>query len=240
MKVGILGRNSFIGSELWKRFEHVYNYPRKDLDYIFWLSAPSSQVLFNHAPEYSNQQTVDSFINILRFCLENNIKLIYPSSATIYTSKDTYAATKMYLEYLQSISAYKNVLALRIFAGYGPGEKHKNVYASIIYQFCKDMKNGKAPIIYGDGTQTRDFIYIEDIIDNIVSHMDDVGAMDIGTGISHSFNEVVDLINEELKTNIKPIYIDSPEKYVQETICGNPVKFQYSLREGIKEVLACL
>lgn len=233
MKVAVIGRNSFIGKEVYKRFEHPFNYLRPDLDYVFWFAAPSSQILFNYAPDYCQIETVQRFMNIKNFCKQNKIKLIYPSTMS---HGNAYASTKKMLEGLQD----KNNLALRISAGYGPGEDHKGDYASIVYQFCKQMKEGKRPIIYGDGTQTRDFIYIADVVDNIVENMDKPGVIEIATGINHSFNEVVDIINEELKTDIKPLYIDKPKGYVQDTPCKNPVKCKYSLREGIKEVLSCV
>lgn len=233
-KIAVLGRNGFIGKELYKRFEHCYNYLRPDLDYVFWFSAASSQILFKHAPEYCKKETLNGFVNVLDYCKENNIKLIYPSTASY---DNDYADTKRQLEWIQSESPYKNILGYKISAGYGPGEAHKGEYASIVYQFCKEMKEGKRPIVYGDGTQTRDFIYIDDIVDNIVENMDKTGIIDLGTGINHSFNEVVDIINDELKTNIKPIYIEKPKHYLKDTICENPIPCKSSLREGIKEIL---
>jgi UDP-glucose 4-epimerase len=235
MKVAILGRNGLIGSALKKRFPDAYNYLRKDLDVVYWFAAPSSQILFNYAPDYCYAETVGGFLNVLSFCEENNIRLVYPSSGNVYTLNNEYAKCKKELEEIQEAFESKNVLALRIFAGYGH-EYLKGEYASVVYQFTKQMFHGKRPIIFGDGTQTRDFIYVEDIVDNILAQ-EGTGVVDIGTGIATSFNDLVRIINEELKTNIQPIYVDKPPDYINDAICKNPVKVKYSLREGVHEIL---
>lgn len=239
MRVGITGSHGFIGSHLKKRFQEdghtVFSYLRPDLDRLYLFGSPSSQVLFKYAPEYCWSETVAGFSNALRFCEQNGVKLFYPSSATVYTMGNDYARCKATLETLQQD---KDVLGFRIFAGYGY-EEEKGEYASIVYQFCKQMKQGERPIIFGDGSQRRDFIYIDDIVETIVN-ADGTGQMDVGSGINYSFLEVVDMINQELGTNIRPYFIDKPVSYIEETICKNPVRTQFSLREGIREICELL
>ena len=234
-KVAILGRNGLIGKELCKRFPNSYNYLRKDLDIVYLFNSPSSQILFNYAPEFCRTETIENFVNVLDFCEDNHIRLVYPSSGNVYTLNNDYAKCKATLEKIQSESEYKNVLGLRIFAGYGH-EFHKGEYASVVYQFVKQMKHGERPIIFGDGMQTRDFIYVEDIVDNILSQ-EGTGIVDIGTGIATSYNDLVRIINSELKTKIEPIYVQKPKDYIDEAVCKTPCKVKYSLREGIKEIL---
>lgn len=240
MKASITGSRGFIGGALAKKLEsmgwEVYPYPRKDVDYYFMFGSPSSQMIFSHNIDYCVKETINSFLDAIAFCKNNNIKLIYPSSATVYNKNNAYAHTKAALEEIQG--AYdSNVLGLRIFAGYGVGEDHKKEYANVIYQFCQQMKRGEQPVIWGDGTQTRDFIYIEDIVNTIVENLDKVGIIDIGTGVNTSLNEIVQLINEELGTDIKPVFVDKPPKYVENTICNNPIKESISIREGIRRIL---
>ena len=238
MKVAILGRNGLIGKSLSKRYPNAYNYLRKDLDIVYLFNAPSSQILFSYAPEFCWNETVSSFKNTLMFCAENNIRLVYPSSGNVYTLNNEYSKCKSYLEKLQQDHPYRNVLGVRIFCGYGH-EFHKGEYASVVYQFCKQMKHGKRPIIFGDGSQTRDFIFVEDIVDNIIkfAESDGVGYRDIGSGIGTSYNELIEIINEELGSDIKPIYVDKPQDYVNEAVSKNPVSIKFSLREGIKEII---
>lgn len=129
-------------------------------------------------------------------------------------------------------------LGLRIAAGYGPNEGHKGEYASVVYQWCQLMKKGQRPTIFGDGTQTRDFIYIDDIITNIheLAKAHTTGIVELGTGINTSFNEVVHTINKVLGTKIEPIYVSKPKQYVEST----PVKAcktRFSLEDGIRKIL---
>lgn len=240
MKIGVLGRNGFIGSELTKKlskFFTVYPYPRKDLKIMYLFNSPSSNLLFDENIDYCFKETIDGFLEAVKFCRDYNIKLIYPSSATVYKKNTSYAICKHILEQIHS-SYGGNIIGLRIFAGYGVGEEHKGDYASIIYKFCKDIINGKRPVIYGDGEQTRDFIYIDDIVDNIIasSFCFSSGIYDIGTGVDTSFNQIIGMINKELKTNISPVYKPLPEYYVNETICKFASPYKISVKEGIKKI----
>lgn len=238
-KVAVLGRHGLIGKALWNKFENPYNYLRPDLDYVYWFAAPSSQILFNYAPDYCKKETVMGFVNVLEYCRQNDIFLVYPSSATVYESSNDYADCKRQLEYIHAKSINDKVLGLRIFAGYGH-EEDKGEYASVVYQFCKMMKNGDSPVIWGDGEQSRDFVFVEDIAQSIINHTGVNGIIDIGTGINTTFNELVRLINEELHTDIKPIYKKAPKRYIKSTPCKSPIAFDYSIRDGIHEICSKL
>ena len=81
-------------------------------------------------------------------------------------------------------------------------------------------------MIFGDGTQTRDFIYVEDVVRANLLSMEklfngEIGfdVFNVGTGKSTSFNEVVELINRKLGKNITPVYVENPIKnYVMHTL----------------------
>jgi len=236
----ITGIDGLIGSNLNKRLLSMgwETFPtmRPDVDYVFLFGSPSSNNWYNYALSYSVRETVENMLNALDFCQTNKIKLIYPSSATIYEGTTPYAKTKKTLELLASIYPVKS-LGLRIFAGYGVGEEHKKEYASTVYSFTKDMMGGKTPVIWGDGKQTRDWIYIDDIVDNIIKFKDEVGTVEIGTGVNTSMNDLVRIINEELETKFKPTHIPKPTNYIDKTICKNPCKYKVSLREGIQKII---
>ena len=126
----------------------------------------------------------------------------------------------------------------RIFTGFGPREELKGELASVVYHFLSEMMAGRSPVIWGDGEQTRDFVYIDDIIDNILLDFQfDTGIKEIGTGISYSLNTVVNMINLYLGTDIQPEHIDKPQQYIENTICSNPCDCKVSLEEGIKKIL---
>ena len=243
MKATITGINGFLGSNLNKRLLKMgwetYETVRPDVDYLFLFGSPSSNHWFKYALSYSVRETIENFLNAIDFCREHKIKLIYPTSGTVFEGQTPYARCKSILETLASIYV-DDILGLRITAGYGVGEEHKGEYSSIVYMFTKEMKEGKTPVIWGDGKQTRDFIYIDDIIDNIIKFRDGRGIVDIGTGINYSLNEVVEIINKRLHTNIKPKHIPKPEIYVENTICAHPCHYKVSLEEGIQKIIDSL
>ena len=90
----------------------------------------------------------------------------------------------------------------------------------MISQFLWTMQEGKAPLIFGDGSQTRDFIYVQDITTALaIAAEKGTGIYNLGTGRSYSFNRVVDRINERLGTSFKSIYKENHIKnYVKDTL----------------------
>ena len=84
------------------------------------------------------------------------------------------------------------------------------------------MKKGESPVLYGDGSQTRDFTFVKDINRGFQLGMDSdikFGIFNLGTGNNYTLNELVDLLNRLMKTDIKPTYIENPLKnYVNETL----------------------
>ncbi len=238
-KATITGINGFLGSSLNKRLLSMdwETYPmlREDVDYVFLFGSASSNRWYQHALSYNIRETIEGFLNAADFCKEHDIKLIYPSSGTVYEGKNAYSKCKLILESLASL--YPKNLGLRIFATYGPGERHKGEYASTLYQFAKDMKMGKRPVIWGDGTQSRDFIYIDDVIDQIILNKSREGIIEIGSGVNWSLNELVEIINKRLKSNIKPVYVQKPQNYIETTICKKPCRCRVSIKEGIQKVI---
>lgn len=237
--ISITGSKGFIGSALARSLGEHYTYPRNGISELYLFGSPSSDIIYKQNIDFCFEETIMGFLNAVQFCRDNNIKLIYPSSATVYNKATVYARCKACLEEIH-LSYGGNILGFRIFAGYGVGEEHKGEYASIIYQFCKIMKQGQRPTIFGDGHQTRDFIYIDDIVKTIISAKDLTGLIDIGTGVNTSFNEIVKIINNNLGTQIEPIYINKPNKYINETPCSNPISNFIDIEEGICRILKSL
>ena len=204
---------------------------------IYFFDSPSSNVLFDENLDYCMEKTVFDFMKVLQYARDHKRYLVYPSSATVYNKNTSYARCKAALEEIAEAYNIKS-LGLRIAAGYGPGEAHKGKHASVVYQWCKAMLRGERPIIFGDGTQTRDFIYETDIAKNIsaLANNKATGIYDIGTGHNSSFNEIVFLINQTIGTNIKPIYVDRPKQYVLETKVET-CPCEVTLEQGIRNIV---
>lgn len=228
----IYGKDGLIGGALAQQ--------KKLPNGVYVFDSPSSNVLFDEQFDWCAERTIGDLLSILARVRHTGEYLVIPSSATVYNKNTSYARCKAAVEEIALASGVP-CLILRIAAGYGPGEAHKGRFASVVYQWCKTMKMGLRPIIYGDGTQTRDFIYEDDIAKAIVklAKTQTTGIVDIGTGVNTSFNEVVQTINFVLGTYIEPVYVEKPKNYVPETPV-KPVDFKFSLGDGIREIIASL
>ena len=160
-----------------------------------------------------------------------------------------YTASKIFNEH--SIRLYKELygldyVILRYASVYGPKE-NKGPLCNVVSQFYVSMKKGQPPVIYGDGGQTRDFIFVKDVAAANIFAMDSLSndTFNVGTGIATSFNDVVRTINKVLNTDIKPTYgtYSTPvqKKYVSEQLFDNSkliskgFRIGYTLEEGIRE-----
>lgn len=234
---------------------------KKQFDYLFHLAAPSSNVIFLDELSESIDVTVTGFLNTIRFAEKNKIRYVYPSTGSLYNGvkpphtekavlnpdvQNEYAKTKIALEYLASIYEDKvNAIGLRILAGYGPGELHKGKFQGVVYGFCRQMYEGNAPEIWGDGEQRRDFVYIKDIVNVMLTLAVDCPEriINIGTGSDISFNELIDLINSKLDSPVKPIYKSKPTVYLERTTADTTLLRKYykqpftPIEQGVQDVL---
>jgi nucleoside-diphosphate-sugar epimerase len=221
---------------------------RFDVDYIFHFGSPSSVVLFNKKPDDCIYKTIFGFRRILELAEEKEVtKLIYPSSGSVYGDApvpqtedmlpkptNLYGVCKLTCEQLAKLSLDKvPSVGLRIFAGYGPGEEAKGEIASVITLFAKAILKGGRPVIYGNGQQDRDFVFIEDILAATLkaAETDYTGVVNVGSGESYSFNKLVDVTNKLvdvtnklLRKNTKPLYVNKPMRYLERTLASREVQ----------------
>jgi UDP-glucose 4-epimerase len=234
-----------------------------DIDYVFHFGAPSSIILFNKQPSMCVDVTVCGLLTLLEWARKTGVtKIIFPSSGSVYGSTpppqsedavvhpmNLYGVAKFACENVARL--YSDVVptvGLRIFAGYGPGEEHKGDFASPVTLFLNSMVKGENPVVYGDGTQSRDFVYIDDVVDSIIRAAENkfTGVVNIGSGRAHNFNEVIGLINEVLGKNIQPTYISKPTKYLERTLAETRrmrelLKVHPSdLKEGLQKYLQAI
>ena len=233
-----------------------------DIDVIFHLGIPSSSPMYKENPMLVGSAINDA-INVFEFAKKTGAKVVFASSSSLYNGlptpnqedmdvmvADYYTEARLGIERVAELyhKLYGiSVVGLRFFSVYGPNEHAKGIYANIISQFLWEMQDGKIPVIYGDGKQTRDFVFVSDVVRACILAMEtDVsGTFNVGTGVSHSFNDVVDLLNNAIGTDIKPQYIENPVKnYVARTLADlTKVKValgfrsEYSLDKGIDEIV---
>lgn len=205
-------------------------------DVIFHQGIYSSSPMYKENPNLT-AKVVDEWISILEYTRKNGNKLIFASSSSLYNGNtpphrenmeikitDFYTEGRYAIERLARL--YSDlydfpIVGLRYFSVYGPHEKSKGKYANLVSQFLWDMKAGKQPLILGDGTQSRDFVYVSDIVEaNLLAlKYNKFGIFNIGTGKNVNLNAVVKLLNKKLGTTLKPKYEPNTIKnYVQHTL----------------------
>lgn len=233
------------------------------VDIIFHLGIPSSSPMYKQNPLLVGE-AINGSINVFEFAKKEKVKkVIFASSSSLYNGlqpphnenmdvkvTDFYTEARLCIE---RIAKLYNVLygiksvGLRFFSVYGPHEEAKGEYANIVSQFLWEMEKGKSPIIYGDGTQKRDFVFVKDVVKACLLSMNfefEYDVFNVGTGKSYSFNDVVNILNNKLNVNLKPTYIEMPMKnYVDHTLADTRkirslgYQSEYSLEEGIDEIL---
>ena len=186
------------------------------------LAAQVSVVNSLEDPAFSAQQNILGFVNIIHSARMHNIKrLVYASSAAIYGEPSELPLTEHVA--MQQLSPYglekavneqyaelfHHLYALssqgqRFFNVYGPRQDPKSPYAGVIALFVDKLVNKESVSVFGDGENTRDFIYIADVAKANVAALENnfQGACNIATGIKTSLLELIDTLSE--LTKFKP------------------------------------
>lgn len=236
-KYCVIGRHGLLGGALAKRLGTTTSFPQKDTKFIFDF-ASYTHPQFELNPDYHMTQAFARFAAMLPMCRERGIVYVYPSSALVYEKETQFSRFKKTLESMAQ--CYSTVtLGLRIFPVYGPQEDH-----TVVSQWCRQMARGEAPTVYGDGSQERDFIYIDDAVDQILSLIESPKwssrIVDIGGGRPVSFNSIVQTINDVLGTSLAPQYHPRPASYAEGTVCPNPLPTKVTMEQGVRKILASI
>ncbi|MFB6079972.1 MAG: NAD-dependent epimerase/dehydratase family protein [Haloferacaceae archaeon] len=239
-----------------------------DVDVLFHLAAYSSYTMVEEAKREATRVNVEGFVNAVEQVREAGCDtVVYASTSSIYGSRTEPSPEEMAVEARTCYEASKlarerygeyfsnhydlTCAGLRFFSvyqGYGGAEEHKGEYANTVAQFADDIAHGERPVLYGDGTQTRDFTHVDDVVRGIElaaeNRLD--GIYNLGTGESYSFNEMVELINEALGTDVDPEYVENPlPVYVHDTM-ADPTRMREAtgweptvdFSEGVRRVCA--
>lgn len=219
-----------------------------DVDVVYHLAALSSREMLEQNPREGARVNIEGFVNVVEQAKADGCEtVVYASTSSIYGSQTEPCPEDMHVEastgydasmmgrerYAEYYSNFfdMNLAGMRFFSvyqGYGGNEGHKGEFANTISQFADQLADGDAPVLWGDGSQTRDFTHVSDIVEGLVlaSEHELDGVYNLGTGESYSFNEMVEMINAELGTDIDPVYEPVPlDNYVFHTK-ADPTKFK--------------
>ncbi len=234
-----------------------------NVDYVFHLAAISGVPQSIENPLASHNINITGALNVLIAARDNKVgKVVYASSSSVYgdtpslpqkedmvpNPQSTYAVTKLAAEYYCQVfqQVYNlNTVCLRYFNVYGPKQDPHSQYAAVIPRFISRTLQGKPPIIFGDGKQTRDFTFIEDAVAAaiLVAESDATGIFNVGAGNRVTVNELTDLVLKLTGKDLEPTHQKPRPGDIRHSLADiskvkqigyNP---RYSLEEGLRETI---
>jgi nucleoside-diphosphate-sugar epimerase len=208
-------------------YERVHN-AALDCEVVLHQAAMPSVPRSIQDPLTSNASNVIGTLNVLLAARDNGVRrVVFASSSSVYGASEAlpkhesqtplpispYAVAKLAGEgYCRSFHAVYGLetVALRYFNVFGPGQDPLSQYAAVIPNFLTAVLEGSSPTIFGDGTQTRDFTYISNVIDANLLAMTAPNVagqtLNVACGGRISLNEVVAAIAELTDRDVEPRY----------------------------------
>ncbi len=242
----------------------ILNAAMKGKDFVFHLAA--LWLLQCHEyPRAAFNVNIQGTFNVLEACVQNNIKkLVYSSSASVYgdaveipmteehpfNNRTFYGATKVAGE--QMCRAFYeryglNYVGLRYMNVYGPRQDYRGAYVAVMMKILDRIDQGLPPVIYGDGSQSYDFIYVRDVAkSNICALKSDAKDefYNVGMGTKTTISELTELILELTESDLKPVYEPQSQTFVTHRVGSTEkalkeIGFQAKteLREGMKKLI---
>ena len=235
-----------------------------DPDICFHLAAQSSVVVSVENPALDFEHNILQPIKLIQVLLKSNCKkLVFTSSGgTIFgeptvipTAEEDYAdepespygVAKKRLNELIKIMLKNSSMKysiLNLSNVYGP-RQDPHGEAGVVSIFANKYLKNEEPTIYGDGEQTRDYIYVKDVVSALIkaSKIEENHFLNIGTGIETSVNDLANSMKIQFKSEINPIYKPAREGELNRSVLNNTKakkelnwKPRYSLDDGMKQV----
>ena len=235
-----------------------------DAEVCFHLAAQSSVVLSVQDPVLDFEHNILQPIQLLHTLINSNCKkFVFTSSGgTIFgepenipTAENDYSsepaspygvAKKKLNEIIKTMTSNTTLSysILNLSNVYGP-RQDPHGEAGVVSIFSNKYLNGERPVIYGNGEQTRDYIYVQDVISALIesSKIHDDLFLNIGTGVETSVNQLAESLKTQFSSNLDPIYKDARRGELQRSVLDNTKakkllnwEPQYDLNTGMIEV----
>jgi UDP-glucose 4-epimerase len=237
----------------------------KDVDVVFHQAALPSVARSIEDPIATDETNVGGTLKLLECARRAGVKrFIFAASSSAYgetevlpkvetmppTPLSPYAVSKVtgehYLQVYARLFGMKTC-ALRYFNVFGPRQDPKSEYAAVIPKFCTALLAGVSPTIFGDGRQTRDFTFIDNVVEaNLLAASKDVSGQvfNIACGERISLLELVSMLNELAGTDIAPKHAPSRPGDIRHSLADISLARRVlgfepivSVREGLRRTL---
>ena len=211
----------------------------KGMDYVLHQAAIPSVPRSVKDPVTSHRANIDASLNVLVAARDAGVKrVVYAGSSSAYGDTPTlpkredmpthplspYALQKLVAEqYCQMFTRLYGLetVTIRYFNVFGPRQDPGSPYSGVISLFSTALLEGRQPVIYGDGEQTRDFTYVANVVDGVLRACEAADAsgevINVATGGRISLNQLLQTMNRIVGTNIQAIYKDPREGDVRDS-----------------------
>ena len=238
----------------------------KDTDFVFHQAALPSVPRSVKEPLPANEVNITGTLYVLEAARQAGVKkVVYAASSSAYGETPTlpkvetiqpmplspYAVTKLASEHYCAVYTSVYGLAttsLRYFNVYGPRQDPTSQYAAVVPNFITAAAKGEAPVIYGDGEQSRDFTFVADAVQaNLkaaISPKADGQVVNVATGVRVTVNELAAKIIQLVGAEVKPEHVDERAGDIRHSLADISqarelmgYEPQYSLDDGLKEAV---
>jgi UDP-glucose 4-epimerase len=236
----------------------------KGADGVFHLAAIASVAKSVDDPLATHITNLTGTLNVLLAARDCGVrKVVLSSSSAVYGDEKTlpkredmppaplspYAVSKLAGEYYCSVFSELfdvKAVSLRYFNVYGPRQDPHSEYAAVIPKFITRLRDNQPPLIFGDGMQTRDFVYIKDVVQaNLLAMKSSVtGTFNIGSGKKIDLNTLAGMLAEIMNINLHPIHEKPRSGDIRDSVSDISAakkilgyKTRYSLYEGLEETI---
>ncbi|MFQ3318080.1 MAG: UDP-glucose 4-epimerase [Natronomonas sp.] len=244
------------------RDEDTVEATMQDVDVVFHEAAMVSVAESVAKPKESHAINATGTLNILEAARQHDARVVLASSAAIYGDPEEtpvpethpldptspYGLDKLATDHYARLydDLYDlETAALRYFNVYGPGQTGGD-YAGVIEVFLEQARNGDPITVHGDGTQTRDFVHVDDVVraNLLAAETDSVGrAFNVGTGESVTIKRLAELIRDAVDSDSEIVHAEPREGDIQHS-CADITRAQeelgYDPDIGLKEGLQTL
>lgn len=200
----------------------------RGIDVVFHLAALTRPQVSMSQPVETNLVNVEGTLRILRHCVDNKVKrLVFVSSSSLYGEQKKYPVSEDATPYPMSPYGLSKLIGeqycklwerlyglesnyIRPFNVYGTRQNPLGGYAAAVPKFIDQISKGKIPMITGNGEQSRDFTYVDDVVDQIIlaGKSKVFGeAFNAGAGHTVSINEIFKTVCKLMNKKVQPLYV---------------------------------